>query len=418
VSSVRTTISCRFVAQASTILVAVCMAGPLLAQPPSQVPPPRPFPQPSAPSTPAERERLRQLRDNPLAQTVPGVERWSIDIGGNTPVPPVMTDAYVFVFVPPAAIAAFQVDDGAETWRVELAAEYPLAFDEGRLFVASGGAIHALDGRTGAVAWRQPTGALAAPPLVAGGWVVTATEGEVAARRASDGTVVWRQAHGPLNLQPTIDGDTLYLPLSDARVRAVDLMDGTPKWERTMSGAPSEITALAGRVYVGSGDRYFYCLDASDGGVEWRHRVGGALVGRPAVDADRVYLAAMDNVIRAVDRVDGALKWQAGIPFRPSAGPTLFGTAIVVPGAVQEVRTFDVRSGKIGRPITFGAELKGFDLRMSEKGPIAATITGGLTAEWKLSIWEPMVAIPAAPLTVLPGKATTLPAAPPGAGVP
>jgi hypothetical protein len=127
----------------------------------------------------------------------------------------------------------------------------------------------------------------------------------------------------------------------------------------------------------------------------------------------------MDNVIRALDRVDGALKWQAGIPFRPSAGPIVFGTAVVVPGSAQELRTFDRRTGKAGRTITLGSELAGLDMRMSEQGPIAATITGGLSAEWKLAFWEPLMAIPVAPLTVLPGKATPLPAAPPpGFGVP
>jgi outer membrane protein assembly factor BamB len=419
VLSVRTTISCRFFAQASTIAVAVFMAGFVFAQTPSQVPPPRPFPQPPVTTTPAERARLRELRANPPPETVPGLERWSVALGGSSPVPPLMTDSQVFAVVPPQAVAAFRIDDGAEIWRVELAAEFPLSFDEGRLFVASGEEMHALDAATGKAAWRQPTGALAAPPLVSGGWVVTASGSELIARRASDGTVVWRQTHGVLTLRPAIDGDTLLLSLADARVRAVDLRSGALKWERPMGGVPSEIAALAGRVYVGSGDRYFYCLDASDGGVEWRHRVGGALVGPPAIDADRVYFAAMDNVIRALDRVDGALKWQAGVPFRPSAGPTLFGTAVVVPGAAQEVRTFDVRTGKVGRTLTFAAELKGFDLRMSGEGPIAATITGGLTAEWKLAVWEPSMTIPVEPLTVLPGKATALPAAPPpGVGRP
>jgi outer membrane protein assembly factor BamB len=419
VLSVRTTISCRFFAQALVVAGIVLAAGSSVAQPPSQVPPPRPFPQPPAATTPAERERLRRLREHPPPQTVPGLERWSIAIGGRTSVPPLLGGAQVFAFLPPGAVAAFGADDGAERWRVELAAEYPLSFDDGRVFVASGETMHAIDARSGDVTWRQPTGALTAPPLVFGGWVVTATASDVVARRASDGTAVWRQAHGPLTRQPTIEGDTLYLPLSDARVRAVDLTSGAPKWERRMSGAPSEIAALAGRVYVGSGDRYFYCLDAGDGEIEWRHRIGGALVGRAAIDADRVYVAAVDNVIRAYDRVDGALTWQVGMPFRPSAGPTLFGTALVVPGSAQELRTFDARTGKAGRTMSFGSELAALDLRMLEEGPVAATITGGLTAEWKLAVWEPLMAIPVAPLTVLPGTATPLPAAPrPGAAVP
>lgn len=108
----------------------------------------------------------------------------------------------------------------------------------------------------------------------------------------------------------------------------------------------------------------------------------------------------------------------AGRDCIPAVGrPTLFGTAVVVPGAARELRTFDIRTGKAGRTISLGSELAGLDLRMSEQGPIAATITGGLSAEWKLSFWEPLMAIPIAPLTVLPGKPMPLlPAPPPGAG--
>ncbi len=416
----RTTISCRFFAQAAAIGLIVFTASAALAQPPSQVPPPRPFPQPPPrpdAGTPAEQERKR-LIDN-LPQPVPGVERWSAAIGANTFVPPVMTDTQVFAVIPPATIAAFRVEDGAELWRVELAADHPLAVDEGRVFVASGEAIHTLDAGTGSVVWRQPAGVISAPPLVYQGWIVTGTASDVAARRASDGIVVWQQPHGPLKSRPTIDGDTLYLPLADARVKAVDLTSGALKWERALGGAPSEIAVLAGRVYVGSGDRYFYCLDAEDGDVEWR-RVGAAVTGRPAIDADRVYFAAMDNLVRAVGRVDGAVKWQAGLPYRPSAGPLLLGTLVVVPGAVAELKTFDAKTGTPGRPIVLGAALASpLAARLSEKGPIAATVTGGLAAEWRLTLWEPSTAIPIAPLTVLPGTATALPAAPlPGGGAP
>ncbi len=343
-----------------------------------------------------------------------------MSIGAGTDIPPVLTGTDVFAVIPPATIAAFRQNDGVELWRVELAVEHPLAVDEGRLYVASGEAMHALDTRTGHIAWRQPTGVLAAPPLVYQGWVVTATEAEIVARRASDGTPVWRQAHGPLKQQPTIEGDTLYLPLADSRVTAIDLTTGSLKWERKLGGAPSQVAVLAKRVYVGSEDKFFYCLDANNGETEWRHRVGAAVVGRPAVDADRVYYAAMDNLVRALDRVDGSLKWQAGLSFRPSAGPQLFGTAVVVPGSAPELQTYDVKTGKVGRPIAFGAPLASpLVLQLSEKGPIAATVTGGLTAEWKLSLWEPSTTIPVAPLSVLPGKATTLPAAPPpGVGAP
>jgi outer membrane protein assembly factor BamB len=402
---VSTTISCRFFAQLTALSIAMYGAISASAQQPE------PFPKP---------EVKKARRDVKLVQAVPGVERWSTVVGASPPaIPPVMTDRHVFALVPPATLAAYRVQDGVELWRVELTPDHPLVADEGRVFVSAGEAIHALDVDTGALAWRQPTGALTAPPLVHEGWIVTVSAGEVVARRAADGTVVWRQPSGAQHLRPTIEGDTLYLPLTEPKVVALDLTTGGKKWERTFGGAPSEIAALAGRVYVASADKYFYCLDADDGTVEWRYRVGAGLIGRPVLDSERVYLVAMDNVIRAFDRVDGALKWQAGLPFRPSAAPVLFGTAVVAPGAASDLRTFDAVTGKSGRAITFPAPLATpLSIQPSEKGPLALTLTGAVDVEYKLSLWEPSMVIPTGPLTALPGKAVALPTAqqlPPGA---
>ena len=327
-----------------------------------------------------------------------------------------MNDGQVFAFVPPGAIASFNLADGAELWRVELAPDHPFAVDDDKLFVAAGEAMHALDARTGAVAWRQPTGTLAAPPLVFEGWIVISAGNEVVASRAADGAVVWRKPHGALRHTPTIEGELLFLPLADARILAVDLRTGEARWERKLGGAPSEIAALADRIYVGSADKYFYCLDADDGVLEWRPRIGAVVIGRPAIDAERVYVATTDNLLRAFDRVSGALKWQAPLPFRPYSGPVLLGTAVLVAGYVAELRSLDAATGKTGPAMNLGAPLAGpLSVQLTDRGPLAAAITGGVAGDWRLSIWESVTSIPTAALTVLPGTPVPLPAAPPRA---
>lgn len=384
------------------MLLAIMLSAPSLAL---AQPVPQPFPVPPAAEPSPLDELARRRRSERPRQPVPAVERWSTVIGASTVLPPLVTDRHVFAHVPPATIAAFSIDDGVSAWSVELTPEQPFAHDDGRLFVAAGETIHAVNALNGAVVWRQPAGPLTAPPLAQGGWVVTAAAGEVVARRGGDGTVVWRQPHGQVRLEPTIDGDVMYVPMADARLLALQLTTGEKIWERTFRGAPSEVAALAGRVYVGSEDRYFYCLNAANGRTEWRHRIGAAVIGRPAVDADRVYAVAMDNQIHAYDRVNGAHRWQAALSFRPMAGPVLFGTVVTAPGASPELRSFDAVTGKPGRALQLGAELASpLVVRSSDAGPIAAAITGGLTEEWKLSVREASTAIPAAPLTVLPGK--------------
>lgn len=347
-------------------------------------------------------------------QLVPDAIRWSVELSAPPVLPPVLTAERVFVSVPPGIVAALNALDGAEVWKVELMPDHPIVVSGDHLFVAAGEAIHALRADTGAITWRQPAGTLTAPLVVQGGWIISAVGAEITARRASDGTVVWAQTVGPLHMAPTIEGDTLYLPLADKRVVALELTSGRVRWERQMRGAPSEIAALGKRVYVGSEDKWFYCLDAKDGGPEWQMRVGTATIGRPVIDAAHVYFNAMDNYVRALDRHSGAVRWQYGLPFRPIAGPSVVGTVVVVPGTAEVLQALDAAGGKPVKPIPFGAPVASPPSYLELNGvPVAAAITGALNVEWRLSLFEPSTQIPTAPITSLPGLPVSLPPIPP-----
>jgi outer membrane protein assembly factor BamB len=332
--------------------------------------------------------------------------------------PPLITGTQVFAVLPPGIVAAFGIGDGSEMWRRELNADRPLALAGDHLFVAAGEAIHVLRASDGEVVWRQPSGTLSAPLLVQDGWVIASADGHVTARRASDGSVVWKQPAGPQRHPASIEGDALYLPLSDGGVLALDLATGKERWRRRLRGEPSEILALPGRIYLGS-DRHFYCLNADDGHTEWPVRLGAPIIGRPVVDGDHIYFAAMDNMLRALDRKNGAIRWNVGIPFRPTGTPLIVGSVIVVPGAAANLRTFDMLTGKTVAPIPFGERLASPpSFRETDRGPIAAAVTGGLNAEWKLLVLEPSLKILVEPLKVLPGQPVKWPAATDGASVP
>lgn len=329
-----------------------------------------------------------------------------------------MTERQVFAVLPPGIVASYQIEDGREMWRVELTADQPLVVSGDRVFVAAGEAIHALGAADGVLAWRQPSGTLTAPLLVHEGWVIASANGTVTARRATDGTVVWTAQVGPQRERASIEGNTLYLPLTDRRIVALDLPTGKEKWRRRLGGAPSEILPLPKRLYVGSDDKWFYCLNADTGVPEWRVRVGAATIGKPTIDADRVYFAAMDNMLHALSHQSGAIRWHAPVAFRPTAGPMLVGPVVLVPGATADLQTFDVRTGKPVAPIPFGERLATPpSFRETDKGPIAVAVIGGLSAEWKLAVFEPSMSIPTAPLTVLPGVPVKWPGPPAAAGL-
>lgn len=349
------------------------------------------------------------------APALPNTARWTVEISTRPSSPPVIGGAHVFVALASGIVAAHRLSDGVEAWHVELRTDRPLAMDGSRVFVGSGEAIHALNAADGLVAWRAKSGTLTAPLLAYQGWIIAASEGHLAAYRAADGTEVWKQPSGPQRTRATIEGNYLYVPLDNGRLRSLDLATGTLRWEHRLRGAPGEVLAFADRVYVGSADKSFSCLDADDGEVEWFFRIGTPTRGGPAGDATRVYVTGMDNMVRAFNRADGAMLWHPSVPFRPTTGPVVVGSKVLVAGTGNEVRAFDAVTGRPAGTTTLDLPFATPPAFADVDGmTVMAALTGGLTDQWKLSLWEPaMLTIPIEPLTEIPGTIVPIGQAPP-----
>jgi len=320
----------------------------------------------------------------------------------------VFAGSTIVVPLEPGTIAALNAADGSTAWKVELATDRPVAADAEHAYVSSGGQIHALRLASGDVAWRAETGALTAPLLVHGGWVIAASVGNLAAFRAADGSTVWQRDIGPIEYRPAIDGDYLFVPIADKRLVSLDLPTGETKWEAPLAGTPVEPLALGGKVYVGASDKRFYTFDASDGEFEWKYHVGAALRGRAAADSRHVYFVAYDNILRALDRGSGALQWMKRLAFRPAAGPVLMAGAVLAPGPIAAFPVFSQDGGDIGKVEFPAAPARIPALSIEADGKaVMAVVTGGLEHPWKLSLLEPSSEPPPIPLielTVVPGE--------------
>src|SRR5262249_42138805 len=114
-----------------------------------------------------------------------------------------------------------------------------------------------------------------------------------------------------------------------------------------------------------------------------------------------------DNVVRAFDRRSGAMRWHADIRVRPTDGPTVIGTTVVVPGAATDLIAWSAAAGTRAGQLPLGEPLAVPPrFLVSKSGPVMVTITGGLNEQWKLSLFEapiPMPTLPVTPLTELPG---------------
>ena len=302
----------------------------------------------------------------------------------------------VFVVLQSGAVEAHHVTDGTTAWKVELRSDFAVAAEGEHVYVAAGEAIHALKAVDGSEEWLAPSGNVTAPLLVQAGWVVAATGSGLTAYRSADGTKVWSRQVGDARVSPTIEANNLYVPLEDGRLLALDLQTGKDKWVRHLTGPLSEVLALPERVYVRSADKHLYCYRSTDGERDWRFLFGAVVRGRPAADDKRIYVTAMDNTIRAYRRSNGELLWHPAVPFRPTTGPVVIESTVIVSGSAPELRAFESATGKSVGQITLEEPLAMPPAFGRSGGAVVmAAFTGSLTSQWKLVLTGPPAPAPA-----------------------
>ena len=378
---------------------------------PPAVPVPEVTPQPPGPAGPVPQVTPQPSppakKADPPAPKFPATARWSITVDAAPIAPPLVTAGRVVLALRSGVLSARHVSDGTEAWTVKLPVDQPPAADGDKIFVFTGETLHALNGADGSTAWSVRIGQPSAALLARGGWVISASGGSVAARRASDGETVWTKATGAVSQRAAIDGNALYVPLTEGRLLALDLETGTTRWDQPVGPAPTEPLAYADRIYLGSDNKRFMCLHAKSGAIDWQWEIGTRVIGPAAGDPSRVYFTAMDNVLRALSRDHGGQRWKQRLTYRPTGGPVLMDGQVAVPGITSELFGFDVTAGKTTGKLTFPVQLAIGPSFVAPDGPDATpavvSITGGLTNQWTLSL-----AIPAPP-----PAAAEPPAAPP-----
>ena len=334
---------------------------------------------------------------------------WNVELPAEPLGIPVALPDRIIVALRSGVVSAFHVSDGAELWTSTVSAEGSLAAAADRVVVPSADAVHGLDAATGRIVWSAPLGPLSAPVLLHSGWLIAASRQQVIALRASDGVRMWTRDVGDVEERPAVEGTSLYVPLVDGRLLALDVVSGSTRWEQQLGGAVSEPLAFADRVYVATADKYFHSRNAATGKDEWVQRIGAVVPGRAAADTSHVYVAALDNLLRAFDRINGALRWKHGLAYRPGTGPIVTGESVFVPGRTAELRPFDARTGKPGSPLKLALPIVTVPALVPTPvdGPARlAILTAGPNQGWRLILAaNPPPSLTVAPLTVLPGLA-------------
>jgi hypothetical protein len=306
-------------------------------------------------------------------------------------VPPVSDDAHAYIALRSGHLAARDLKDGHEVWRIDKEITSPMAVAGGLLFVSAADAIEALRGADHAAVWTIPRVTTTAPLVALNDWVIAVTDTEVLAVAAKDGRVAWRKPAGGVKLAPVVDENRVYLGANDGRVLALSLETGDELWEAFVPEGVTAIGASHQVVYVGGGDKNFHSLRNAKEDARPVRRVGAIVTGRLAIDDEHVYFAAKDNVVRALDLGNGNQRWHSSIRSRPFDGVIEAGHIVFVPLlASHELPMFYTGNGKasgtLGLP---GDVVPGVppDIQETATGVRIVIVTGGLNNRWQLSLF-------------------------------
>jgi outer membrane protein assembly factor BamB len=195
-----------------------------------------------------------------------------------------------------------------------------IASDGNAAFVASAGAVYAVDLQNGSELWRFPekTDAkktfFAAPVLTPDGQLIVGDYANILySLDPQNGQVNWqfdaardRWIGGVL-----VANDLIYAPNADYDLYALDLR-GQLQWKfETKQALWSAPVTDGARIYFGSLDRKVYAVNARSGQPAWEKELAGAIVASPVLGEDgRLYVNTFGGVVYALDAASGNELWQ------------------------------------------------------------------------------------------------------------
>lgn len=245
-----------------------------------------------------------------------GSQQWGVgDIArGGGACAPVLADGLVYTGGADGLVHGFDRGTGTAHWELRLpeAVLSSLAVADGRLFVAAGRRVYAVDASRVPDAAATPAGVAAATrePVWSRGFdseirtavvardgrVVVATETGVTALAAADGEPSWSLSTvAPVRAAPAVGADRLVVSTVAGDLVGVGT-DGTEQW-RTSVGVTVDTPPVVagGRCYAQRRDGTVFALDPATGAVLWQYDHGGVGPTAPVAVDGRLYLTDWDG---------------------------------------------------------------------------------------------------------------------------
>lgn len=269
--------------------------------------------------------------------SVTGEQLWSLDAGPEARPMPAVADELVFVSIRVGdALNTHAVD--ARSGNVVWIADVPISLVTSirptvvgsRLYVVDvWNTLHALHSATGAIEWTfAPDLDIATPPVAAAGRVFLAAGTSIYALDEVTGRLIWQQdfswsfwSNGQFlshNISPIADEDTVYFTAGKSIYRLA-AATGEVLWSFQVGGSIATPPAIEqGIVYIASTGNQLVATDPSKAHYKpdeiiWGFDLGSETLHSPKVANGVLYAQSSAGTLKAFDGATGYLLWESNV---------------------------------------------------------------------------------------------------------
>lgn len=146
------------------------------------------------------------------------------------------------------------------------------------------------------------------------------SDGTILALNAADGKLRWKtEAGGHFSAAPAVDSHTLYVATEypgtekdtvRGTLRALSKDTGITLWMRTLQ-APLRggLAAGPGALFAGAANGGVHAFDKRTGLTIWSKQYGDAFDSQPALNGDRLYIGSVNGWLHVLNQTNGDAQW-------------------------------------------------------------------------------------------------------------
>ena len=170
----------------------------------------------------------------------------------------------------------------------------------------------------------------------------TAQTGAVSSLSSEDGSQLWSISLNSLaDYSPVVAGDLVFVGTRAGDLLALDRYTGALVWTTDLeSSVVGSAIVEGGVIYIAS--KSVYAIDAATGQQLWRHDVGGDVSRQIRLSNGIIAAISSDGNVNLINASNGRRRLTFPLWFSTSAGPTISGTTLIIPGDRAFVQALDI----------------------------------------------------------------------------